>query len=76
MESPAMENKARAVPASQSGPGQPAQEWAASRMVRRAVASPVSLYLWLSGPPTTSRDRMQAELADARNSMYRRTLVL
>ena len=76
MATKAPENRPRSVPASKSGPGQPAQEWAASPMVRRVFSSPVSLYLWLSGPPMTGRDRMQAELADARNSLYRRNLVV
>ncbi len=76
MESLTKEDKPRTVPASQPGPAKSAQKWAASRMARRLVTSPVSLYAWLSGPPMTSRDRMRAELADDRNSLYRRTLVL
>ena len=72
----AEENRARTVPASRQGSGRTAREWAASRMVRRVVSSPVSLYLWLSGPATTSRERTQAELADARNSFYRRNMVV
>ena len=71
-----LENNSKALPSPQPGVSRPAGKWAASRMVRRAVSSPVSLYLWLSGPPATSRDRMQAELADARNAPYRRTLVV
>ncbi len=71
-----LEYNSKTPPVSQPSGNQPAEKWAASRLVRRAVSSPVSLDLWLSGPPTTSRDRMQAELADARNSLYRRSLVV
>ena len=49
---------------------------AASRVARRLVSSPMTLYLWLSGPPATSQERERAELADARNALYRRILVV
>ena len=71
-----LEYNSKTSPVSQPSGNQPAEKWAASRLVRRAVSSPVSLYLWLSGPPTTSKDRMQAKLADARNLLYRRSLVV
>ena len=47
---------------------------AATRIVRRLASSPESLYLWLSGPAMTARERTRAELADYRNS-WARTLL-
>ena len=41
---------------------------AATRVVRQLVNSPASLYLWLSGPAMTARDRTRAEVADFSNS--------
>ena len=75
---------AKIIPATESesarAPGvlanRAASDRAASRVVRGLVSSPLSLYLWLSGPPLTSKERTRAELADARNALYRRGLVV
>ena len=50
-------------------------KWAASRAARRLASSPVSLYLWLSGPPLTELDRARANLAYAEGAQGRRGLV-
>ncbi len=53
-----------------------ANKWAASRAARRLVSSPVSLYLWLSGPPLTELDRARANLAYAEGAQGRRGLIV
>ena len=35
--------------------------WAVTRAARRLASSPVSLYLWLSGPPLTELDRNRGQ---------------
>lgn len=47
---------------------------AATRIVRRLANSPESLYLWLSGPAKTARERTRDEVAAYRNS-WARTLL-
>ena len=42
-----------------------AGKWAVTRAARRAISSPVSLYLWLSGPPSTRLERERAARAYA-----------
>ena len=50
-------------------------KWAVTRAARRAVFSPVSLYLWLSGPPSTRLERERAALAYAEGVQGRGALV-
>lgn len=45
-----------------------ASERRPGRMVRGLASLPVSVYDWLSGPPTTKLERTQASLAEARNT--------
>ena len=52
-----------------------AGKWAVTRAARRAVASPVYLYLWLSGPPSTRLDQERATLAYAEGTQGRGALV-
>ena len=47
---------------------------ASTRIVRKLMSSPSSLYARLSGPATTARERTQAELVDFRNSLGRALL--
>ncbi len=47
---------------------------AATRIVRKLMSSPSSLYTRLSGPATTARERTQAELDGYRNSWVRALL--
>ena len=53
-----------------------AGKWAVTRAARRLASSPVSLYLWLSGPPLTELDRTRAELAFAEGAQGRRGLIV
>ena len=53
-----------------------ADKWAVTRAARRLAASPVSLYLWLSGPPLTELDRTRADLAFAEGAQGRRGLIV
>ena len=52
-----------------------ADKWAVTRAARRAVSSPASLYLWLSGPPSTRLERERATLAYAEGAQGRGALV-
>ena len=51
-------------------------KWAVTRAARRLASSPVSLYLWLSGPPLTELDRTRADLAFAEGAQGRRGLIV
>lgn len=53
-----------------------ADKWAVTRAARRLASSPVSLYLWLSGPPLTELDRTRADLAFAEGAQGRRGLIV
>lgn len=53
-----------------------ADKWAVTRAARRLVASPVYLYLWLSGPPLTELDRERATLAYAEGAQGRGGLIV
>ncbi len=44
-----------------------ASERRPGRVVRGLVSFPVSVYGWLSGPPTTQLERTQASLVEAKN---------
>ena len=45
-----------------SGAALPRDRWAASRVARRLASKPMSMYLWLSGPGKTARERTRFEL--------------
>ena len=49
---------------------------AVTRAARRVVSSPVSLYLWLSGPALTQLDRERAALAYAEGAQGRGALIV
>ena len=51
-------------------------KWAVTRAARRVVSSPVSLYLWLSGPPLTELDRERATLAYVEGAQGRGALIV
>ena len=53
-----------------------AGKWAVTRTARRLASSPVSLYLWLSGPPLTELDRNRADLAYAEGAQGRGALIV
>ena len=53
-----------------------ADKWAVTRAARRVVSSPVSLYLWLSGPALTELDRERATLAYAEGAQGRGALIV
>ena len=53
-----------------------ADNWAVTRAARRLASSPVSLYLWLSGPALTELDRTRADLAYAEGAQGRRGLIV
>ena len=53
-----------------------ADRWAVTRAARRLASSPVSLYLWLSGPPLTELDRNRADLAYAEGAQGRGALIV
>ena len=53
-----------------------ADKWAVTRAARRLASSPVSLYLWLSGPPLTELDRNRANLAYAEGAQGRGGLIV
>ncbi len=50
-------------------------KWAVTRTARRAISMPASLYLWLSGPPSTQLERERATLAYAEGAQGRGALV-
>ena len=52
------------------------KRWAVTRAARRLASSPVSLYLWLSGPPLTELDRNRASLAYAEGAQGRGGLIV
>ena len=52
-----------------------AVKWAVPRTSRRAVASPASLYLWLSRPPSTRLERERATMSYAEGAQGRGALV-
>ena len=53
-------------------PKAPTDSWATSRIVRRIATPPAAIYNWLSGPATTQQERSRAELAEVKNSLYRK----
>lgn len=58
--------------ASESRPKAQADRWATSRIVRRLATPSAAIYSWLSGPATTQQERSRAELAEVKNSLYRK----
>ena len=53
-----------------------ADKWAVTRAARRLASSPVSLYLWLSGPPSTQLERRRADLAYVEGARFHKGLVV